>query len=979
MKPLKLIITAFGPYASKQEIDFTNMKNSNMFIISGPTGSGKTTIFDAISFALYGSASGSERATDMFRSDFTTTEEQTSVTFTFHIKDITYTIKRTPAQYRSKLRGEGQTKIESSVELKYNETIITNTSDVNNKINDILGLNKDQFKQIVLLPQGEFKKLLVSDSKNKEEIFRKIFNTTHIKLTQEKMNEETNELKLQINELDVKKSTILAQYPNIFSANNLNIYKTNITSNIDDVETELSTMITKRDELLINKKKHDDLQLLRLEEKKINIEINKLDNDSCKYNEYQIFLDNIQQITNYKHSVDLLQSYQSNQQSLQTKLKTITTKITAIDINTLNKKFVDSQQKFLNLGDLHTSLQAKINLKSIIENDKLLFETMEANINLLLENKTKINGFNTNLTLLNNELIKANTTAINIEKLQQNLNEVLTKRENISAILTIINDIEKIEQTIVDKSVIYTQQSASLQVENQKLALMRTSYLNSQATLLASDLNENEPCPVCGSTTHPNLATFDHDLLTADDLTAQEEVIKNINSKISVLVSEIDTHKNTITNLRNQYKIQNVNYEHEYDNLVLQVNEIKQAVIVLQKEKSKEEVSETIKDVEINISKLLTQNEMLTQDNINIKSKIKHSIDDFKQLEVLQQEINEIDNYISQVEVDYKAIESLYTQNKELYANLLSEQKLTVEQIETNCSNIEKVNEKIKAFDQELCNKYLSLLPNEEQIKTEYNLYIQTKIKLENKFNDISKEKLKYQDLNIDDITAKLTQVNNKINSFSEVLDYFKATYARIEVDSVAISKIENAYAKTISRFKLISNVSNIASGKTYSKISFERYMLSIYFKQIIIRSNTYFKTMTNNRFELKYKQPHGRKTIQGLDLDIIDHYTSKTRDVKSLSGGESFKAALALALGLSDIVQMSSGGIKIDTIFIDEGFGSLDNESLNSAIDTLIKIENEGRIVGIISHVTELKNQINNKIEIIPSLNGSSINVNFE
>lgn len=982
MRPLKLKFTAFGPYSDSQTIDFTSMKSNNMFVISGPTGSGKTTIFDAMSFALYGSASGSDRSADMLRSDFAKDGVETEVEFEFKIRQQIINIRRKPAQLRPKLRGEGMRKIESQVSLTIGNKVYTAQAEVSEKIEELIGLNKDQFKQIVLLPQGEFKKLLVSDSRSKEEIFRKIFNTGHIKRLQEEMRIDSANIKRAVDDIKLQITTILDDYPKIHNAKRLNGFKQNISNNLQQLNEH---QLTITNELQVLQKKLDNETLFKNNKQQlveVEVELKLLDNQQSQIAEYKKFLDNLQLIINYDHNLKTKAINNEQLTQLKYDLVTIKDNLQTIENSDLKSRYTVVKAKFDNLDKLRDEIHQFKQKVVEIENELNILEKIKE---LNLHVTTLQSEHKSNQEIVNDLSIKLDEATANKIKSDQLLEQIKLNEQQLESLTCKLTSYKQL-QTITEESkqLVNTYSSLNQQVRTSQshLSQLRNDYLSAQAGSLALELEDNKPCPVCGSLQHPSPANEAMIVVSPEQIQIAEENYTKLAANANDVMSKIEVNNALITNINDNNQFITDDYPKMIKELKAVIsNQTKLATELQNKANSAQieneltAVNEQIVIIKTNIS---NTNEQISELQLNLKL----DATELNKIEQLNSQISTLSDEVARITNNYNQL------NSELAAQLRTKDRLEVEtanitanisSLETNLVEVNNQMGEVEAkFTTEQLTSYVQQLANQQQIQEQFNNY-HTKLAVLNKQQLVLQQSINaYSPIDVDAITEKHNKLCNEHNIVGNLIREYAAIEYNLTNDLKRVTGLESKAAADLERYQIIADVSDIANGKSASKISFERYMLSIYFKQIIIRANQYFKTMSNNRFELEYKDSSGGRSAQGLDLNIIDNYTSKVRDVKSLSGGESFKAALSMALGLSDIVQMHSGGIQIDTIFIDEGFGSLDIDSLNTAIDTLINIESEGRMVGIISHVEELKNQITNKIEITPSPNGSNINVHF-
>lgn len=984
MRPINLKFTAFGPYPEPQEIDFTSLKNSNMFVITGPTGSGKTTIFDAMAFALYGSASGSDRVADMFRSDFSNDEVATEVVFEFEVHQKRFTITRMPSQFRPKKRGTGLRKIDASVKLQIDDKVYTAQSEVNLIIEQELGLTRDQFKQIVLLPQGEFKKLLVSNSKEKEIIFRKIFNTGHINQIQERLRRSSDQIKQEVEKCDIQIKTILRNYPHVLGVEQLQLSQVNTTSNLIEINQYLSEIELKQAEynkqIETDASYHKDMELLR----QVTNKLSEYQAQAAQYEEYNNFIENIPTLIN-------IQNLKSEASKLSNQIAS-----NQEQIKLLNTQLEVGNQQVASQTIRYTKIEAKYNqldqMRDQLAADKKLLSQIELEIEMgkqLDKYKKLISDYDQQLVELETEKIKLEQTFSKLAENQQQFESNVTAIENYTAM---INDNEKLlnvsvkiaslQAAINKQSAVANQYNQDLITQSNYLNELRGSFIRMQAGTLAKELKQGDSCPVCGSLEHPKLATIDENLVTNQDIQLQEAKVSKITTKLQTVLNGIEVDNALISQLETDNRIENVDYSAKIEKIKIKLADLQQINKKLATQIDQSELNMQTEQISERIQQCQSEQIKYKFAIDDLSSKLKLSAKTVNSYAMIKASIANQITLIKEIADEYKDITDNLVKLRSKIASieakltLYDEQAIDLAEKSEACNS--KINHLIRSFEPTKLTEYLKLLDSEADVRAKYNKYISDMIVLESQQQALATQTEKYQVIDIKPIlraTEELTVIKQTYNSIVSQL----TSYAdRLLVDIKDLSKIEATTQKLNTEYQLIADVSDVANGKTTSKISFERYMLSIYFKQIITRANIYFRAMSANRYELEYKSPTSRVGPQGLDLNIIDNYTTKIRDVKSLSGGESFKAALSMALGLSDIVQMNSGGVQIDTIFIDEGFGSLDIDSLNSAIDTLISIESEGRMVGIISHVEELKNQINNRIVITPSPSGSKLTTFF-
>ncbi len=872
MRPKRLIMSAFGPYKKETIIDFTRFASSGLFLITGNTGCGKTTIFDAISFALYGEASGGSerRASKSFRSDFAALDDLTYVIFEFSHKGTIYEIKRNPEYVRARKKGNGTTLESAKVELlnKNTNEVLTSFDEVKNKISEIIGLNRDQFAQTVMIPQGDFLKILNAKSDERKKLFQKIFNTSFYELLQNKIKEKNNECSQKNVQLDSYIHNELNRIElddTIDNTKELSEY-INSKSSLEKIIKLLNEQITLLEARLIanrNSESEDESRLNEVNEaltkaKQINDQFNQ-------YNELNLELKHHMENDDYYRGLELKLSYAKK----------------ALGITPLELIYYKSQRE----------LDEK---ESKLHNEEAAHEKIITEYNTHMSKKTKVDE----------DYQKIDSLKINLNKL-----------EDLAKLVGDISILEGKAAQTKCKLKISTEESDQAE---QIYLKTRKLFLESQGYFLAQELKPNEPCPVCGSLTHPSPASLNDEVVTKQELEDCDLKRQDIKEKVNQLINEIDKIEEKLTEV-NQ-KIINAGF-----NQIPSLNEIKAL-----KEKTKIEVEKITKDYNdfyiseqellISISKKETIIKNLTDDILTLKDQVEKQMSEY-----------------------FKAITSSLFLNEDEY----QKQKLPSEEME----KIEKVIKK-HHLERNILSGKLAQLQSELQDKQPVAINI----------IEADKEKL----------TAQLKTIKQLIKFDEDRLNTNKKVL-------VNLSKYYQEQHKLNEKWIIINDLYTAISGQisNQTKLSFETYVQQYYFKQVIAAANIRLHIITNGMFTLRSKEKNTNLRSQvGLDLEVLDRSTGIWRDVSTMSGGESFMASLSLALGLSDIVQSQSGSIRLETMFIDEGFGTLDEETLKQAMLLLNKLTEDNRLIGIISHVNELKERIDQKIIIEKKIDGSTIKI---
>ncbi len=1033
MKPICIEMSAFGPYKDKIEIDFTKVGENGIFLITGDTGAGKTTIFDAIVFALFGEVSGSNRQVSSIRSDFSDANVETYVILTFKHKEKVYTIRRNPQYERARKNGDGLVKNIADASIEFDDKIISGVNNVNTKVEEILGINAKQFKQISMLAQGEFLKILFAESKDRTEIFRRIFDTdiynniTYMLRNKRRENEE---------KLSSLKTSFITNTQNIRWTDEKDLV--NIQS-----EKELNQIDIK--DILERLKK--DIELKEKDEKNIEKKLEEVEK------EYKEIEEKIKKIEEQNRQIDRLEGLNREADRLKEQEENMKNEQKLIDINQKIKEKINPIEEALKKSKEELEEKKKLTEKEIKKCEKLKNNEKELvkKEEKIKELKQKLDEYNNNLDKYNSILkeitkiseinlkIEARENVIqeleNIEKKKIKLNELKLALEkypqsnkNIEEIKKELNKINDIIKNLAEKKELaekYEKINKELKIISEKYNEEEDKFFREQAGILAEKLEENKPCPVCGSTSHPHIAQKRDIVLSKEELeklgekrdkkNQENETLKNqitgINKTIETLEKDINKGKDlSVEEYKKEIekKLKNEQKEHkniietasnlyyELEEKILNIDEFKIDEYKEQFENKKQEKmnNKTTYDTIINefINSVKKQDEEF--DIKEYSSRIKKEYEERKNTnDKITKEINKIYYEITSKNIDLENF--IYEEFKDQFDKRRTEQLKDITTSNTLISQYEKdIEEKTKETEElnkKYENSYKTLgYENYEEYKKDVLEEKEIKQKQE-KIKEYNKQTIAIN-ATIDEISKTLKtkekidvkDLKKEINGKSIILKNTKDEQIEFKGNLDNNKKIQNLLKKNSDELlkqielylnydELYKTASGTLTGK--KKIEFEQYVQAAYFDMIIVEANKRLVKMTDNRYLLIRKESSDKiKDKIGLDLEVIDNYNGKKRDVKSLSGGESFKAALALSLGVSDIIQSYSGGVVVDTLFIDEGFGSLDTESREQAINTLNLLTDNNKLIGIISHVTELKERLDKKIIIEKTSEGSKI-----
>lgn len=918
MRPLKLTLSAFGPYAGVMELDFETLGTGGLYLITGDTGAGKTTIFDAISFALFGEASGGNREPGMLRSKYADPSTPTEVTLTFRYAGKEYTITRNPEYMKPKTKGkdkgDAMTKQTAGATLAYPDGhLVTKPKEVNTAIRDILGLDREQFAQVAMIAQGDFLKLLLADTKERQKIFRNIFHTNLYVELQDQLSKQASKVKYQWE--DVRDS--IRQYIDGILCNEESEHAEVIrqskdgTLPIEEVLTALDALLESdaslRDKLEGSLQETDTalertVALLTKAEAR-----EKIKKDLAKAEEKEV---------STKLLLQQSQKALEEEQAKKPRQEQLSREITSIDL---------SLKEYDHLAELESAL-----LNANTQKSKAKADSAAA-----AESKTALAA---EIDTLKEERKSLENIGAEKEKLLRQKQEQHQKRTDLQKLIADIAQYHTQQKSWETAQQLYLaayENSSDLQ---QEYDVKNKAFLDEQAGIIAGRLEEGKPCPVCGSVHHPAPAVM------ADTAPTEAEVKK----------------------ARKEYE--------------KAVKETEKASSAAAKEKGK--VS-TLKE-----TLLKRIDEQLHLREIDLAEPSAREI-----VSDLNDSINELEVRIGQIakDLDRKNLldELIPKKEKELSA---TEEKLTIakEQAASSAASIQSLTEQIAELKEKLFfeNKSAAMVQRnsldaerkamQSALEAAEKNYLACKDELTGL--SASAQELKKQLTESAEIDIQAQQEEKDALSLQKeaVLKEQKAVHTRIASNTSCRKNIRSKSAEMSQleeKQKWLRALSDTANGtiKGKEKIMLETYIQTTYFDRIVARANVRLMKMTGGQYDLKRRKTADTMRGQtGLELDVIDHYNGTERSVKTLSGGESFKASLALALGLSDEVQMSTG-IQLDTLFVDEGFGSLDPESLSQAYNTLAGLTEGNRLVGIISHVAELKERIDKQILVTKEKSGGS------
>ncbi|HHK5599927.1 exonuclease [Bacillus anthracis] len=1022
MRPIQLIMTAFGPYKQKEVIDFDDLGEHRIFAISGNTGAGKTTIFDAICYVLYGEASGEERSdTSMLRSQFADDNVYTSVELTFQLKGKRYEIKRQlghKKQGNKTITGHAVELYEVIDEEKVPAVDRFHVTDVNKKVEDLIGLSKHQFSQIVMLPQGEFRKLLTSETENKEEILRRIFKTDRYKLMRELLDQKRkqwkdvlqekqkerelhfrNVFKLPIRDGALLETLVEQEHVNTHQVvealeQETAVYKAEVEQL--QVEQDVQTKQLKDAETRFHAAKSVNEKFIDLQQK--NEKYNTLQENRTVIEMKEASFKRAEQAKRLLPFEQWHEEAMQNEQRAESLLKQIIAKKDNImrNFELAQGKYEAVKNKEPEREDAKKLVQRLEELQSIIASlaeKQLNLQNAEIQIGKLKESMQNLDR------QLEEHTNQKQLMSSELQQLEQALEQYVAKVEELTnmredaKVLKQAYDVwqekQKFEQ---EKEVAYSK----MQLAVSAYESIERRWLSEQAGILALHLHDGESCPVCGSTNHPKKATEQSDAIDEKELNDLRDK-KNLAEKLHVQLEEkwnfyhLQYEQIIVEVKKRGYRSEKLDETysalvHKGKQLATEVNTLKAS------EETRKQTTVNIKSVEEKVDALQkqkreveTEQHRIEMDCMQLRTSYEHDKknipENLQTVQAWKVQFDQAMHELRLMEDEWKKVQEAYQhwQNENIRiqaeqegastqfesAKLKKEETFTrfVKELEQSGFTDQSTYKEAKLSDaemeiiqKEIQSYYSSLEVLAKQIE---ELHAELKDK---EYMDITAlgEHIQELEINLDIIKEKRQRAQNAVTYISDLHENIKRIDEQIHEEEKAFQELVDLY--------------EVMKGDNESRISFERYILIEYLEQIVQIANERLRKLSNGQFYLKRSERVEKRNRQsGLGLDVYDAYTGQTRDVKTLSGGEKFNASLCLALGMADVIQAYEGGISIETMFIDEGFGSLDEESLTKAVDALIDLQKSGRFIGVISHVQELKNAMPAVLEVTKQKDGCS------
>jgi len=1015
MRPLSLTMTAFGPFPGTETVDFEKFGDAPLFLINGPTGSGKTTILDAICFALYGQTTGDEREGSQMRCDLAPAETLAEVSLTFELAGQRFRIRRVPEQQKPKLRGEGTTSHSTEAQLWSLDSdgeeqliVARKVKDATAEIENRTGLNADQFRQVMVLPQGKFRQLLMADSKDREQIFSQLFQTQVYKKLEDKLKAQSAEIRREVERFRQVQVGILesAELENQQAlAEELALLKPQC-----DESSELK--IQKNNKLLVvSKQLHEANSLLASFENLAKAETNQqqLAGQKNVVDTQRGQLKQAEQAQKIKSEFDQVARSQQALKEAEEKLKEATQQQsdckTAFESADENNKTAEAKR-----GPLDAFKQQLTTLESYHERGEQLTQArVDLRAATTAESTAKKNTIqaDTSLKTIIAKREKAEGQQQDIQRALSTLSDKKLQLKSLVDQLTEKGALHKLQgqlqqaQQQLDQA---KEQGKKLKAEFEgfetKTKILDLAWHQGQAAILAQDLNVGEACPVCGSSDHPQPARSEQRLPTQVELDQarhnQQLALERLTAARENYAG-LKSHSDALQNQCDQASVKSAEVANlPVDQLQQQHDILQQDVtILLKQQKQLTQLEESIAELKSSEEQARTTLEAATKQTSELASQLatansrvaaaeQELPEQYRQVGALQAAIAQVQNTIAGVEQQLKQAREAYDQASAAWQSAKATEVAAQEAQEKSATLLQQADAAwlvaLQNSSFETQQDYGSAGLSEADFNVLQQAIADYDAECQRVSGSIDQQKKTLEGQQKPDIaTFEAAQdiAEQEKREAEESWLVLDKRLTALQNTQKKLAEAQESCKALEAEYKVIGTLSDVANGQTGDKVSLQRFVLSVLLDDVLLEASQRLSIMSKGRYQLLRKEDRSKgNKASGLDLEVEDAYTGKVRPVATLSGGESFMAALAMALGLSDVVQAYAGGIRLDTLFIDEGFGSLDPESLDLAVRTLIDLQASGRMVGVISHVPDLKEQMSQRLDVIAGREGSRVRI---
>lgn len=1019
MKPLRLCLQAFGPFASTEVIDFEQLGSNPLFLINGATGAGKSSLLDAICFALYGQTTGAEREPSQMRCDYADATLLTEVTLDFSLGQSRYRIRRAPTQQRPKSRGDGTTTQQAEAQLwQYTGTafspetsrlmVAKKVNEATDAIETLIGLKVEQFRQVMVLPQGKFRELLMADSKEREKIFGQLFQTQVYKRIEDRLKAQAAGIRQAVEQHQNQIKGILQSAELDSEAS---------------IDTELATLqpqleLARQDKQQAAQAKADAIRQQDL----ATALIERFDSRDQKQQQLQQRqaqqpeIDTVQRQLQLAGAAQQLQPMQQQHQQQQRQLEATEqqrSQCTAalalsqqrlttaqaelekaqsdhVDVDRLRQQQLQLQQHQGQIEQLSLAQQQSAQHQQAAEaSQQQLQQQQQQRQQLLDEQEVK----QAQLTALHSALES-------LAPLQIQLNGLLQQRELRHQLETLRDNHRALKQQQQQAQQQHGNQLAEfdkIQIQTRQLELR---WHTGQAALLAQQLQPNQPCPVCGAQQHPHPAaeTDQQAAVTTEQLDSARSAESQAREQLQRAKDALDASDRAVSDsLDNGKKLSEAMGELAEQPLAqvnASVEALQQQIAELdQQQRRRQQTGQRLDAIKPALSELSAQ---LTTLETNARQAQEQAVAARTRVDQIEAQLPPDCRDLTQLQQRLTGLSDQIRSLTQALEQAQTEQTTQRSDVDKTTARLEALNQQ-QAQQQQLCNSADSNWQQALLTSPFDSIGSFDQALLDAIHQQALRDRVEQFRSELDALTGALQQLEQQLTGQTRpdleainrtrlgLIEQFELADQRWLVLDKRSSQLHavktklqlgrDKNAELEAQYAVYGTLSDVANGQTGDKVSLQRFVLSVLLDDVLIQASQRLSLMSKGRYQLIRKEDRAKgNKASGLELEVEDGYFSTTRSVATLSGGESFMAALALALGLSDVVQSYAGGIKLDTLFIDEGFGSLDPESLDLAVRTLIDLQASGRTIGIISHVTELKEQMALRLDVISNREGSQV-----
>jgi exonuclease SbcC len=1018
MTPERLVLNEFGPYTEPQTVDFETLGARQLFLIHGPTGSGKSTLLDAICFALYGETSGNERGGDEMRSDFADPDEPTEVTLDFQLGDDRYRLRRRPRQTLAKKRGTGTTEKSQQATLydRSDAEAVTDDGtpmadgmrDVNGQVEALLGLECEQFRQVVVLPQGKFRQFLSAGSSKREDILKVLFDTGRYEQLEETLKTMADEAEETVRRLRDRKARTLEEFE-VEDVEGLEEKKSEVAQALSDATEQKETLEERLDEAreALEEAKADQEALDELADARETVE--QLRANKEEHEERTTRLASARRAAEIGPLKDDLETRQSEKDDAAraaadaaAALRTAQEEREAAQAQLRDERARDDRREALRteqrrLADAEEDIETLESVREQLDDTRAEQEALTETLQAAKETKADLEA---TLDEARTELEDHRETASTLELRRKEFEEAQTLEEKAEAWTTATEAVQEAEAKLQAATEVRAETDESLTRATAHLDRLQKQRRDAYASVLADDLTDGDPCPVCGSPEHPSPAEGGHDVPGEDEIEAARtekeqlrDALDEATAKVAEAEADLAATRTEVEGLEENYpKLSTLSPDeieteraaaeealHEAEQAAETVEEVDGQIDDHEQnlddtEAMIEEHDEALDEIEGTIDRLESQAETIRDglpDGVTSSDALAERRDE------VDEELSDLEEALEDAEAALQAAKETVAEKSQSARDRQCRAQQAAETVGTAETRFHRALDDsdfpdASAFEEARLDEgdREALEAEIQAFEEEWAAATDRLERAEAAAEDVEAPDVEAAEETVDSVEAALNEQREAVTERTLELESIDEALTEIE-------EIREELAAADERFETIGFLADAARGNNDLRMSLQRFVLATRLEEVLRVANEHIAHMTQDRYRLlRAEEVRDRRRGAGLDLLVHDAYTGERRPVSTLSGGEGFMTALSLALGLSDVVQSVSGGRHLETLFIDEGFGSLDQEALDRAMEALAELRDTGRLVGVISHVSELKQRIATRLEVEPTQEGSTLSM---